>query len=50
MLLPEHCLQIFKKISNEDCFLLGFDTSNTRPENMIISVLPVAPPSVRPAI
>ena len=37
-------------MSDDDCFLLGFEVKFTRPENMIISVMPVAPPSIRPAI
>ena len=41
---------ILKRISNEDVFLLGLDPEKCRPESFILSVLPVAPPPVRPAV
>ena len=47
---PDHVLEIFKRISNEDCKTLGFDPDFSKPEWMIISVLPVSPPPVRPSI
>ena len=50
MLPVEHVLNIFKKITNEDAELLGFDVIDARPEWMICTVVPVAPPAVRPSV
>ena len=50
-ILPaSEALQILKKISDEDIELMGLSTFEARPEWMIISVLPVAPPPVRPGV
>ncbi|MCQ2816410.1 MAG: DNA-directed RNA polymerase subunit A' [archaeon] len=46
----EQCLRIFKKISDEDCYLLGLDPKMSRPEWMIIQLLAVCPPQVRPSV
>ena len=43
-------LRILEKISNDTVELLGIDPKITRPEWLIVSVLPVAPLSVRPSI
>lgn len=48
-LTPEMALYILKGISDEDCELLGFSPKYSRPEWMIITVLPVPPPQVRPS-
>ena len=50
MLPVEHVLNILKKITNEDAELLGFDILDSRPEWMICTVVPVAPPAVRPSV
>ena len=50
LLSPLICQQIFKRISEEDCELLGFSHKYSRPEWMICSVLPIPPPSMRPSI
>ena len=50
LITAEHCIQIFKRISDEDCELLGLSSKYSRPEWMICSVLPVPPPSVRPSV
>lgn len=50
ILMPEHVLNIFKRITYEDCELLGFDNVDARPEWMICTVVPVAPPAVRPSV
>ena len=42
--------EILKNISDEDCRLLGLDPKFARPDWMMITVLPVPPPHVRPAI
>ncbi|ELA46460.1 hypothetical protein VCUG_02055 [Vavraia culicis subsp. floridensis] len=41
---------VFKRISAEECEVLGFDEKYARPEWMIISVLNVPPPAVRPSV
>jgi len=45
-----HCHKILSQISDEDCLALGFDVRYTRPDWMLISVLPVPPPPVRPSV
>lgn len=50
ILSPEECLRIFKKISKEDCYALGFDPQRSRPDWMIITYLAVCPPQVRPSV
>jgi DNA-directed RNA polymerase II subunit RPB1 len=47
---PLICQQIFKRITEEDCELLGFSHKYSRPEWMICSVLPIPPPSMRPSV
>lgn len=49
-LSADECLRIFRKISREDCFALGFDPSRSRPDWMIINYLAVCPPQVRPSV
>jgi DNA-directed RNA polymerase beta' subunit len=46
----EHILNIFKRITNENAILLGFDPVDARPEWMICTVVPVSPPAVRPSV
>ena len=46
----EQVKEIFEKITDEDCKLLGFSELWCRPEWLICSVLPVPPPSVRPSV
>ena len=43
-------LSIFKRISKEDAFILGFHEDWCLPHWLICSVLPVVPPSVRPSV
>ncbi|MEW5320361.1 MAG: hypothetical protein WDW38_011438 [Sanguina aurantia] len=43
-------LEILKRISDEDCKALGFDCRFTRPDWMIISVLPMPPLAIRPSV
>ena len=47
---PEYVLNIFKKITDEDCLKLGFSPQFCRPEWLICTVLPVPPPAVRPSV
>jgi DNA-directed RNA polymerase beta' subunit len=46
----EDVLRIFKRITNEDMELMGFNSKWNKPEWMICTVLPVPPPAVRPSI
>ena len=47
---PEKALEILKRISDEDCVALGFDPAFSRPDWMVLTVLPVPPPPVRPSV
>ena len=49
-LSPQQCLDIFQKITDEDCYMLGFDPTKARPAWMIIKNLAVCPPQVRPSV
>ncbi|CUM65511.1 DNA-directed RNA polymerase II subunit RPB1 [Priceomyces carsonii] len=50
LLTPSEILSVFRHISSEDCYRLGFNEDYARPEWMLITVLPVPPPPVRPSI
>ncbi|RVX16796.1 DNA-directed RNA polymerase II subunit 1 [Vitis vinifera] len=39
-----------KSISDEDCLLLGLNPKYARPDWMILQVLPIPPPAVRPSV
>lgn len=50
-LLPaSEALQILKKMSDGDIELMGLSVYEARPEWMILTVLPVPPPPVRPSV
>ena len=49
-LSADSCYEILRKITDEDCELLGFSPTFSRPEWLICSVLPVPPPCVRPSV
>ncbi len=49
-LSAERVHKIFRKISTEDCNILGFTEEWCRPHWLICTVLPVAPGTVRPSI
>ncbi|XP_074308455.1 DNA-directed RNA polymerase II subunit RPB1-like isoform X1 [Silene latifolia] len=49
-LTAEKVLGVLKRISDEDCQLLGFNPKYARPEWMILQVLPIPPPPVRPSV
>uniref|UniRef100_A0A2P2HWC8 DNA-directed RNA polymerase subunit n=2 Tax=Hirondellea gigas TaxID=1518452 RepID=A0A2P2HWC8_9CRUS len=50
VLSAEKVCEIFKNISDEECYLLGMDPKYARPDWMIMTVLPVPPLAVRPAV
>ena len=47
---PEDIYRIFKRISDEEMEIMGFNPKWNKPEWMICTVLPVPPPAVRPSI
>lgn len=50
LLTPEKVLSIFKRISDRDCIDMGLSIDYARPDWMVITVLPVPPPQVRPSV
>ncbi|XP_043274363.1 DNA-directed RNA polymerase II subunit RPB1 [Venturia canescens] len=50
VLTAERAWEILKHITDEDSFILGMDPKFARPDWMIVTVLPVPPLSVRPAV
>jgi DNA-directed RNA polymerase II subunit RPB1 len=46
----ELVLEIFKRISDDECRILGMDPRHSRPDWMILTVLPVPPLCVRPSV
>lgn len=50
LITPLEVYAVFKKITDEDLNVLGLSVSYARPEWMILTVLPVPPPPVRPSI
>ncbi|KAF2713632.1 beta and beta-prime subunits of DNA dependent RNA-polymerase [Pleomassaria siparia CBS 279.74] len=49
-LTPQDALNIFKNLSDNTLALLGLNADYARPEWMVLTVLPVPPPPVRPSI
>lgn len=49
-LSAEKVLSILKRISDEECTLLGLNPKYARPDWMILQVLPIPPPPVRPSV
>lgn len=47
---PQDALNVFKQMSDDDLNRIGINAQWARPEWMIIKVLPVPPPPVRPSI
>lgn len=47
---PEAALNIFRRMSENDMIDIGLNIDQARPEWMILTVLPVPPPPVRPSI
>jgi len=48
--LAEDVLRILERMSDRDIEILGFHKKYNRPEWMICTVMPVAPPAVRPSV
>lgn len=47
---PETVLTIFKNITDEDIELIGLNPQLSRPEWMIVTILPIPPPAMRPSV
>lgn len=47
---PETVMTIFKNITDEDIELIGLDHKLSRPEWMLLSILPIPPPAMRPSV
>ena len=50
ILSAERVLEIFKNVTDEDCSILGVGPQFSRPDWMVVTVLPVPPLPVRPAV
>lgn len=50
VITPEMALNIFRRMREDEMVDIGLNISQARPEWMIITVLPVPPPPVRPSI
>ncbi|PPQ63539.1 hypothetical protein CVT24_004769 [Panaeolus cyanescens] len=50
LLTPAEVYNVFKKMSDHDLRLIGLSQEYARPEWMILTVMPVPPPPVRPSI
>ena len=50
ILSAERIYEIFKSISDEDCKNIGLNPVYGRPEWMILTVLPIPPPTIRPSV
>lgn len=50
LLTPAKAYEIFRNISDDNARLLGLDPRYARPEWLIVTVLPIAPPHVRPNV
>ncbi|KAF2820636.1 beta and beta-prime subunits of DNA dependent RNA-polymerase [Ophiobolus disseminans] len=50
VLTPQYALNVFKHLTDNTLALLGLNKDYARPEWMIMTVLPVPPPPVRPSI
>ncbi|KAG2424894.1 hypothetical protein HXX76_014052 [Chlamydomonas incerta] len=50
VMYPEDVERVLRRISDEDCEVLGFSATMNRPEWMICRAFPVPPPCVRPTV
>lgn len=49
-LTASEAYEVFRKMTPEDIAMLGFNPTYSRPEWMVVTVLPVPPPHVRPTV
>ena len=45
---PKECHNILRNITDNDCYILGFNPKMQRPEDLIIEIFPVPPVIIRP--
>jgi DNA-directed RNA polymerase II subunit RPB1 len=50
LLTAEYILKLFRRIPDEDCYIMGLNPNWCKPEWLICSVVPVPPPAVRPSV
>nr|UXY87064.1 DNA-directed RNA polymerase II largest chain [Cryptomonas sp.] len=50
VLSAERVYEIFKNISDQDCKKIGLNPKLARPDWMILTVLPIPPPTIRPSV
>jgi len=50
ILTAERVYEILKNITDSDCKLIGLNPKLARPDWMIITILPIPPPTVRPSV
>jgi DNA-directed RNA polymerase II subunit RPB1 len=50
VLSAERIYEIFKNISDHDCKKIGLNPKLARPDWMILTVLPIPPPTIRPSV
>jgi len=49
-LSAKEAIEILKRITDEDCKLMGLNPKYAKPDWLLVSVLPVPPPHVRPSV
>lgn len=49
-LTAERAYEILKRVSDEECQVMGFNPTYAHPAWMVLTVLPVPPPAVRPSV
>jgi DNA-directed RNA polymerase II subunit RPB1 len=49
-LTTDYVYKLLQRISDEDCVYMGYNPKFTRPDWMICTVLPIAPPTIRPSV
>jgi DNA-directed RNA polymerase II subunit RPB1 len=47
-LTPRDCYNILRNLSETDCYILGFNPKQARPEDLIITQFPIPPVIIRP--
>ena len=45
---PRECYNILRNITDDNCFLMGFNPKMQRPEDMINTIIPIPPVAIRP--
>ena len=50
LILPEKGLEVLSRLSDDDVELMGFHPRYSHPKWLILTMLPIAPPAVRPSI